>query len=214
MSRPLNSYAQLKSQLVQQNNQTAESVEPKQESLEQRRLRLEATRDALKNKQAAQKQIYKNPLIESGVKQTQETIEQKKARLARCANIIKNVNREGSIIYTDEWKEYNNLTENNFNHYVVCHKYHFVNPITGVHTQHVESYNNKLKKKIKLANGIKNDNKRLGVVEPWTRDVKAIMTTTERAYALLSRASSFCACFKYFQSFDADLLLNKFHFLI
>jgi hypothetical protein len=38
---------------VQQNNQTAESVEPKQESLEQRRLRLEATRDALKNKQAA-----------------------------------------------------------------------------------------------------------------------------------------------------------------
>ena len=40
-------------------------------------------------------------------------------------NIIKNVVREGSTIYTDEWKGYNNLTENNFNHSVVCHKYYF-----------------------------------------------------------------------------------------
>jgi hypothetical protein len=36
----------------------------------------------------------------------------------------------------------------------VCHKYNFANPIDGTHTQHVESYNNRLKLKIKKMKGL------------------------------------------------------------
>ena len=67
----------------------------------------------------------------------------------------------GSIISTDEWSAYNSLSNNGYTHQTVCHKYHFVEPSTGVHTQHVESLNNKIKKAIKermgLYNHIKND---------------------------------------------------------
>jgi hypothetical protein len=43
---------------------------------------------------------------------------------------------------------------NNYNHQSVCHKYRFVEYTTGVHTQNVESYNNKLKLGIKKMKGL------------------------------------------------------------
>jgi transposase-like protein len=58
--------------------------------------------------------------------------------------IIARVVRPGSIIYTDEWSSYNDLALfNNYQYLSVTHKYNFVCPGTGVHTQHVESTNNK-----------------------------------------------------------------------
>lgn len=59
--------------------------------------------------------------------------------------IIKDVVRCGSIIYTDEWKSYTDLSLNFYEHRTICHKYHFVDPSTQVHTQHIESFNNKIK---------------------------------------------------------------------
>ncbi|KRH94354.1 hypothetical protein M153_2890004847 [Pseudoloma neurophilia] len=54
--------------------------------------------------------------------------------------------RLGSIIYTDEWAAYRNIGENqNYEHKTICHKYKFIDYETGVHTQHVESYNNTIK---------------------------------------------------------------------
>jgi hypothetical protein len=44
-----------------------------------------------------------------------------------------------------------------FEHATVCHKYFFVFPQTGMHTQNVESYNNHLKMKIKTMKSIKSD---------------------------------------------------------
>ncbi|KAG0425453.1 hypothetical protein DMUE_6031 [Dictyocoela muelleri] len=74
--------------------------------------------------------------------------------------IIERVVRHGSIIYTDEWAAYNALSSNtHYNYSRVCHKYNFVDPTTGVHTQHVESFNNKLKYEIKKRRGILNDKK-------------------------------------------------------
>jgi hypothetical protein len=67
--------------------------------------------------------------------------------------IIKKVVREGSVIHTDEWKGYIGLRRSNYEHKTICHKYHFVELETGVHTQHVESFNNKVKSKIKEAKG-------------------------------------------------------------
>jgi len=70
--------------------------------------------------------------------------------------IINQVVRAGSIIHTDEAKVYITLKEN-YEHSSVCHKYNFVDPESGVHTQHVESYNNKIKAKIKSMRGIDED---------------------------------------------------------
>jgi len=42
------------------------------------------------------------------------------------------------LIVSDEWAAYSDLSQGFF-HLTVCHKYNFVNPITGVHTQRIES---------------------------------------------------------------------------
>lgn len=72
--------------------------------------------------------------------------------------IIFNVVREGSIIHTDEWASYRQLTNSiQYEHRTVSHKYHFVDPETGVHIQNAESFNNKLKLAIKKARGVRED---------------------------------------------------------
>ncbi|KAG0440214.1 hypothetical protein DMUE_1903 [Dictyocoela muelleri] len=69
--------------------------------------------------------------------------------------IIERVVRSGSIIHTDEWPSYSRLSEaNNYSHGTVCHKYNFINPENFVHTQNVESFNNKIKYEIKKRKGI------------------------------------------------------------
>ena len=46
----------------------------------------------------------------------------------------------GTTIYTDCWRAYktDELREAGFNHLTVNHRYHFVNPKTGAHTQNIE----------------------------------------------------------------------------
>lgn len=68
--------------------------------------------------------------------------------------IIREHVRPNTIIYSDEWRAYANIGELEFIHGTVCHKYNFVNPITGVHTQHVESYWNRQKYRIKKSKGL------------------------------------------------------------
>jgi hypothetical protein len=43
----------------------------------------------------------------------------------------------GTTIYNDEGPCYKRLSSLGFPHLTVCHKYNFINPITGVHTQAV-----------------------------------------------------------------------------
>ena len=42
----------------------------------------------------------------------------------------------------------------------VCHKFNFVDPESGIHTHHVESWNNKLKSKIKIFRGLDEDKRK------------------------------------------------------
>lgn len=75
--------------------------------------------------------------------------------------IIYRVVRSGSIIYTDEWRAYNELRNNmEYEHQTLTHKYNFVDPSTGVHTQNVESFNNKLKLIIKKNKGCGEDKRK------------------------------------------------------
>ena len=84
---------------------------------------------------------------------------------SRSANvpipIINQVVKAGNIIHSDEWKTYRSLADNDAYYYAtVCHKYNFVDPISGVHTQHVESYNNRLKREIGARKRFKHNTKR------------------------------------------------------
>jgi transposase-like protein len=60
--------------------------------------------------------------------------------------IIQNVIRPGSIIHSDQWCAYHGIQQQlGLQHRTVNHSLNFVDPGTGVHTQHIESYWNKCK---------------------------------------------------------------------
>ena len=62
----------------------------------------------------------------------------------------------GTTIWSDQWAAYNNVSSlpGVAGHGVVNHSLHFVNPSTGVNTQTVESYWNRVKTKIKQMKGV------------------------------------------------------------
>lgn len=59
-----------------------------------------------------------------------------------------------SIIHTDEHRAYFNFRDFFVEHGTVCHKYTFINPMNGVHTQAIESFHNELKLEIKRRKGV------------------------------------------------------------
>ena len=63
----------------------------------------------------------------------------------------------GSIIHSDSWGSYHNISNLPVNppytHQMVNHSVNFVDPVTGTHTQNIESYWNKAKSKLKRMNG-------------------------------------------------------------
>ncbi|KAG0431445.1 hypothetical protein DMUE_5559 [Dictyocoela muelleri] len=60
-----------------------------------------------------------------------------------------------SVIWTDEHSSYQNLNTYDYQHDIVCHKYNFINQVTGANTQAVVSFHNELKLEIKRRKGIK-----------------------------------------------------------
>lgn len=59
----------------------------------------------------------------------------------------------GTIIQSDGWSAYGGISNHGFQHEVVIHENNFVDPITGVHTNAVEAYWQRCKKKFKRING-------------------------------------------------------------
>ena len=61
----------------------------------------------------------------------------------------------GSIIHSDKWASYRQVQQlgNVSQHATVNHSLNFVDPVTGVHTQHIESYWNRVKGKLKRMRG-------------------------------------------------------------
>jgi len=52
--------------------------------------------------------------------------------------IIRQFVAPGSIIYTDKWRAYDVLSNENFRHFSINHSSNFIDPQTGVHTQNIE----------------------------------------------------------------------------
>ena len=69
--------------------------------------------------------------------------------------IIQSHVNPGSTVYSDQWSAYSNVSSlrNVASHSTVNHSLHFVEPTTGVHTQHVESYWSQVKRKFKRMKG-------------------------------------------------------------
>ena len=61
----------------------------------------------------------------------------------------------GTIVYSDEWRAYTTVVAlpNVASHGTVNHSITFVDPATGVHTQHIESYWSRTKLKLKRMKG-------------------------------------------------------------
>ena len=61
----------------------------------------------------------------------------------------------GTTIHSDEWRAYSRVgtLPPVASHLTVNHSLHFVDPATGVHTQHIECYWSRVKKRIKEMKG-------------------------------------------------------------
>eukprot|EP00111_Clytia_hemisphaerica_P012262 TCONS_00036000-protein len=76
---------------------------------------------------------------------------------ATLTAVINRVLQPNSVVHSDEWRGYIRLPQfvpNCVHHGTVNHTVNFVDPRTGVHTQHVESYWNKFKLKLKEMKGV------------------------------------------------------------
>ena len=62
---------------------------------------------------------------------------------------------EGTTIHSDGWPAYSRLGEMGFDHRVVVHEQYYVDPETGVHTNNVENYWQRCKRKFKRMYGTK-----------------------------------------------------------
>ena len=62
--------------------------------------------------------------------------------------LIQQFVRPGSAVYSDAWAAYTNIGQHGYVHGVVVHEENFVNPINGVHTQGIEAYWSRAKRKI------------------------------------------------------------------
>lgn len=69
--------------------------------------------------------------------------------------IIQRHTKPNTTIHSDQWAAYNNVGSlpTVSSHATVNHSLHFVDPVTGVHTQNVESYWNRVKTKLKRMKG-------------------------------------------------------------
>ncbi|KAG0437827.1 hypothetical protein DMUE_3457 [Dictyocoela muelleri] len=64
-------------------------------------------------------------------------------------SIINRIIMPGSIIHTNKTPHRMIKESSKYSHGTICNKYNFVDPDTRIHTQHVESFNNKLKLEVK-----------------------------------------------------------------
>ena len=86
--------------------------------------------------------------------------------------IIQRVRRDGTIIRSDEWSSYREIERLlGMTHETVNHSVNFVNPATGAHTQHVESYWNRIKTRIKTMRGLKREKLNAFLAELMWQDI-------------------------------------------
>jgi transposase-like protein len=84
-----------------------------------------------------------------------ESVEKRDA--ATLLPIIQRVCLPSTIIVSDGWAAYSRIHEQGYEHKVVNHSENFVDPVTGAHTQHIESYWAKSKQRLKAMKGVRRE---------------------------------------------------------
>jgi transposase-like protein len=84
--------------------------------------------------------------------------------------LIAEICRPGSVIWSDEWRAYQGIVNMGFEHQTVNHSLNFVNPVTGVNTQTVESLWNRLKRRLKKLMGLSLESLKNHLVEWMWKD--------------------------------------------
>ena len=79
--------------------------------------------------------------------------------------IIKRFVDVGADIHSDSWRAYNTLGIEGYWHYVVCHKYEFVNVATGAMTQTIEGLWKHLKAAYRKHGGLKSQDLELFIAQ-------------------------------------------------
>ena len=69
--------------------------------------------------------------------------------------LVQQYTKSNTAVWSDEWRAYNNVGSlaNVCGHQTVNHSLHFKDPVTGVHTEHIESDWNRVKTKLKRMKG-------------------------------------------------------------
>ena len=104
--------------------------------------------------------------------------------------ILQRVLLPGTEIHSDDWGAYSNLpahTPSVQTHGVVVHAANFVDPVTGVHTQEVESAWSRLKYKVKMRKGISNYDLQSFLNEHMWRDWRGGADVFENILHVISR---------------------------
>lgn len=102
--------------------------------------------------------------------------------------ILQRVLLPGSEVHTDDWGAYRNLqlrVPNVQAHQVVVHADNFVDPVTGIHTQEVESAWNRLKYHVKKERGVRGEDLQEFLNEQMWRDWRGLDNAFENVLGVL-----------------------------
>ena len=79
-----------------------------------------------------------------------QVVAQRPRDAATLLPLVQKNTKPNTKVWSDEWRAYNNVGSlaNVCRHQTVNHSLHFKDPVTGVHTEHIESYWNQLKTKL------------------------------------------------------------------
>ena len=104
--------------------------------------------------------------------------------------ILQRVLLPGTKVHSDDWGAYSNLPAHAptvQNHRVVVHAANFADPVTGVHTQEVESAWSRLKYKVKTRKGVRNYDLQSFLNEHMWRDWRGNADVFDNIIPVISR---------------------------
>ena len=104
--------------------------------------------------------------------------------------ILQRVLLPGTEVHSDDWGAYSNLPAHAATvqtHRVVVHAANFLDPVTGVHTQEVESAWSRLKYKMKMRKGVRNYDLQSFLNEHMWRDWRGDVDVFDSIIPVISR---------------------------
>ena len=107
---------------------------------------------------------------------------------ATLTQILQRVLLPGSEVHSDDWAAYRHLARHVPNvvlHRTVVHRNNFVDPVTGIHTQEIESAWARLKYQVKREKGVRREDLQAFLNEQMWRDWRGLDNVFNNLIAVL-----------------------------